>query len=63
VSNLQDAHAVQLSLPFRGIDRRSLDAAVDQVQARFGTSSIGRTALVHRGLTHEAPRLPDRIGA
>jgi DNA polymerase-4 len=60
VSNLEDARAVQLALPFGGVDRRSLDAAVDQVRERFGSRSIGRTALVRRGLRAEAPRLPDR---
>lgn len=63
VSNLEDARAVQLALPFGGIDRRSLDAAVDQVRDRFGSSAIGRTALVRRGLSREAPRLPDRAEA
>ncbi len=59
VANLDDAHAVQLALPFGGHDRRSLDAALDRVKERFGTSSVGRTTLVGRTLHPEAPRLPD----
>lgn len=59
VANLDDARAVQLSLPFGGHDRRSLDAALDRVQARFGTRSVGRTTLVGRPVHPEAPRLPD----
>ena len=58
VANLQDAKAVQLALPFNGQDRRQLDAAIDQVRTRFGTTSIGRTTLVKRPLRPEAPRLP-----
>ena len=60
VSNLEDARAVQLALPFGGIDRRSLDVVVDEVRTKFGTSAIGRTSLVRNGLAREAPRLPDR---
>lgn len=60
VSNLEDARAVQLALPFGGVDRRSLDSALDQVRDKFGSSSIGRTSLVRNGLRREAPRLPDR---
>jgi len=59
VANLDDAHAVQLSLPFGGRDRRSLDVAIDEVRDRFGASSVGRTALVGRSLHPEAPRLGD----
>ena len=62
VSNLEDARAVQLALPFGGVDRRSLDAAVDQVRDRFGSTSIGRTALVRRGLRDEAPAPPGPRG-
>ncbi|MEZ5205052.1 MAG: DNA polymerase IV [Acidimicrobiales bacterium] len=58
VSNLDDAAAVQLSLPFRGVERRSLDEALDRVHARFGASAVGRSSLVGRGLHPEAPRLP-----
>jgi DNA polymerase-4 len=59
VANLEDARAVQLALPFGGIDRRRLDATVDQVRDKFGKASIGRTTLVRRPLRDEAPMLPD----
>jgi DNA polymerase-4 len=59
VANLDDARAVQLSLPFGGQDRRSLDAALDGVRARFGTEAVGRTVLVGRSLGPQVPMLPD----
>jgi DNA polymerase-4 len=59
VANLDDARAVQLSLPFGGQDRRSLDAALDGVRARFGTEAVGRTVLVGRSLGPQIPMLPD----
>jgi DNA polymerase-4 len=58
VTNLQDARAIQLALPFDGRDRRQLDATVDAVRSRFGAAAIGRTTLVRQGLRDEAPRLP-----
>ena len=59
VSNLEDGRTTQLALP---IDRHSsdaLDAALDEVRARFGTSSITRAVLLgsRQGLT--VPLLPD----
>jgi DNA polymerase-4 len=59
VANLEDARAVQLALPFGGVDRRRLDATVDQVRDRFGKAAIGRTTLVRRPLREEAPMLED----
>ena len=59
VANLDDADAVQLSLPFGGQDRSALDATLDRVRDKFGSSSIGRTVLVDRRLSTEVPRLPD----
>ena len=59
VANLEDARAVQLTLPFGGVDRRRLDATVDQVRDRFGKAAIGRTTLVRRPLRPEAPMLAD----
>ncbi|MCU1355000.1 MAG: polymerase, partial [Acidimicrobiales bacterium] len=59
VANLDDADAVQLSLPFGGQDRSALDATLDRVRDKFGSSSIGRTVLVDRRLSAEVPRLPD----
>ncbi|MFT7600023.1 MAG: DNA polymerase-4 [Acidimicrobiales bacterium] len=58
VADLTDDDAVQLSLPFGGVDHRHLDEAVDQVRDRFGKSAIGRTALLGRS-TIDMPLLPD----
>lgn len=59
VANLDDARAVQLSLPYGGTDRRSLDAALDAVRERFGASALGPTVLVGRDRGIEVPLLPD----
>ncbi len=60
VANLDDDDAVQLSLPF---DRRSdggLDAALDSVRERYGSSSVTRAVLLGRDRGWEAPLLPDQ---
>ncbi|HRA34084.1 MAG TPA: DNA polymerase IV, partial [Acidimicrobiales bacterium] len=59
ISNLDDARAVQLTLPF---DRRTdpaLDEAVDQVQRRFGAASLTRSALLGNRADPGVPLLPD----
>ncbi|HYY64605.1 MAG TPA: hypothetical protein VE688_08325, partial [Gaiellaceae bacterium] len=59
VSNLEDGRTTQLALP---IDRHSsdaLDAALDEVRARFGTSSITRAVLLGRRQGLTVPLLPD----
>jgi DNA polymerase-4 len=57
LTNLSDAGAVQLVLPF---DRtRDLDAVVDRVRDRFGYSAITRGALVGRDPGIWVPLLPD----
>ena len=59
VSNLDDGAAIQLVLPF---DRRSsdaLDAALDEVRARFGSAAITRAVLLRRGAGLTMPLLPD----
>jgi DNA polymerase-4 len=59
VANLDDADAVQLSLPLDRFSGTALDAAVDDVRERFGSSSITRAVLLgaDEGLT--VPMLPD----
>ena len=57
LTNLDDARAVQLALPFDGVDRRSLDAAVDGVRERFGSAALGRAVGLGARLGPEAPRL------
>ena len=59
VSNLADDNAVQLALPFgRGRGRR-LDAALDDLRARFGTEAVTRAVHLGRDLGPEMPVLPD----
>jgi DNA polymerase-4 len=59
VANLCDADAEQLALPFEGDRPVALDAALDGVRARFGSTAITRGALVGRGAGLEVPLLPD----
>jgi DNA polymerase IV len=58
VSNLGDGRAVQLALPFeRQTD--ALDAALDEVRRRFGSTAITRAVLLDRGQGLTMPLLPD----
>ncbi|MGI9606232.1 MAG: DNA polymerase IV [Acidimicrobiales bacterium] len=57
VTNLSDADAVQMALPFA--DGTSLDAALDGVREKFGSSSIGRATNVGRDTGFSVPMLPD----
>jgi DNA polymerase-4 len=59
VANLDNDRAVQLALPF---DRRfssALDAALDDVRARFGSAAITRAVLLGRDPGLIVPLLPD----
>jgi len=58
VGNLEHC-ALQLALPF---DRRcsdALDAAIDEVRRRFGTTAVSRAVLLDRSGGIEMPLLPD----
>ena len=57
LANLSDEGAVQLTLPFNR--SRELDAAVDRVRDRFGTSAITRGVLVGSDPGPWVPLLPD----
>ena len=57
LTNLGDEGAIQLTLPFNRA--RDLDAALDQVRDRFGSSAITRGVLVGRGPGISVPLLPD----
>jgi DNA polymerase-4 len=59
VSNLTDDGAVQLALSFdhRRVDE--LDAALDDIRNRFGSSAITRAVLLGRGQGLTMPMLPD----
>jgi DNA polymerase-4 len=59
VSNLDDDHAVQLALPYGCRDRMALDAAVDGVRERFGSTAITRAVLLGRDTGLVMPMLPD----
>jgi len=58
VANLENDGAIQLTLPF---DRHgvALDAALDEVRARFGANAVTRAVLLGRGAGSEVPLLPD----
>jgi DNA polymerase-4 len=59
VSNLEDGRAFQLAL---AIDRHSsdaLDAAIDEVCQRFGSSAVTRAVLLGRRQGLTMPLLPD----
>ncbi len=59
VANLEDARAVQLVLPLDGDDPEALDAALDRVRDRFGSTAITRGVLVGRAPGITMPQLPD----
>ena len=59
VSNLEDARAVQLPLPFEARNRADLDGALDAIHDRFGKSSVTRGSLLGRDPGWTAPHLPD----
>jgi DNA polymerase-4 len=58
VGNLDDGH-VQLALPFTRDPGAELDAAVDAVRDRFGSTALTRAVLLGRDPGLEMPRLPD----
>jgi DNA polymerase IV len=57
LANLADQAAIQLTLPFERAGR--LDAALDDVRARFGSKVITRGVLVGRDPGVTVPLLPD----
>jgi DNA polymerase-4 len=59
VSNLDNDSAVQLELPFDRHSGTALDAAIDDVRARFGSTSVTRAVLLGRDLGVSVPMLPD----
>lgn len=59
VTNLDDADAVQLALPFDGGSSDGLDAALDGVRDRFGSSAVTRAALLGTRLDPAVPTLDD----
>ncbi len=59
LTNLGDANALQLELPFaaRGVGR--LDPALDGIRAKFGREAVQRAVLLGRDGGLEMPMLPD----
>jgi len=50
---------VQLELPFERHDGAALDAALDDVRDRFGSSAVTRAVLLGRDQGISMPLLPD----
>lgn len=59
VGNLEDAGAVQLALPFQRGSSGALDAALDDVRERFGSTAVTRAVLLGRDPGLSVPLLPD----
>jgi DNA polymerase IV len=59
VGNLADDGAVQLALPFERTTAGTLDAALDDLRARFGAGAVTRAVHLGRELGPEMPLLPD----
>ncbi|MGH9187885.1 MAG: DNA polymerase IV, partial [Acidimicrobiales bacterium] len=59
VGNLDDDRPVQLELPFDRDRGRALDAALDDVRARFGSTAVTRAVLLGRDPGPSVPLLPD----
>jgi len=59
LGNLGDGRAIQLALPLDGHDVSALDATLDDVRDRFGSSAITRAVLLGRDQGVEMPLLPD----
>jgi DNA polymerase IV len=58
-SNLFNDDAIQLVLPFDGAPAWTIDATLDHVRERFGSSSVKRAVLVGRREGIHVPLLPD----
>jgi DNA polymerase-4 len=59
VTNLENDTDVQLALPLDRPGGAALDAAVDEVRARFGRAAIARATLLGREQGVSMPMLPD----
>ena len=59
VSNLENDDAVQLALPFDRWSGGALDAALDEVRTRYGSTAVTRGVLVGRDHGLTMPMLPD----
>jgi DNA polymerase-4 len=59
VANLESSGAVQLLLPFDRHSGDALDAALDEVRDRFGSTAVTRAVLLGRDQGLSVPLLPD----
>lgn len=59
LTNLDDADAVQLTLPLEPRATATLDATLDDLRRRFGSTAVTRAALITRGEGLSVPLLPD----
>jgi DNA polymerase-4 len=59
VGNLDDDGALQLMLPFDRHSDGALDAALDEIRARFGSAAVTRAVLLGRDQGLTVPLLPD----
>jgi len=59
LTNLEDAGAVQLTLPFGREREQALDTTIDDIRERFGTGAITRAVLLGREPAPTVPLLPD----
>jgi DNA polymerase-4 len=59
LANLDDDGADQLALPLDHHDGRALDATLDDVRNRFGSSAVTRAVLLGRDPGFSVPHLPD----
>ena len=59
VANLANDDATQLTLPFDRHSGGALDAALDEVRARFGSGAVTRAVLLGRDQGMTVPLLPD----
>jgi DNA polymerase-4 len=59
LTNLEDAGAVQLTLPFGRAREQALDTTLDDIRERFGTGAITRAVLLGRDERPSVPLLPE----
>jgi DNA polymerase-4 len=59
VTNLDDARAVQLTLPFDAHAADALDTVLDELHDRFGSGAVTRAVQVGRRQGWSVPMLPD----
>jgi DNA polymerase-4 len=59
VGNLSDSRVDQLVLPFQRHSGAALDAAIDDLRDRFGTTAVTRAVLLGRDPGITMPMLPD----